>query len=66
MSSSANSEPALPSCYVVFSASALTESRLVIFTVVCSPSLAFGMKMVKPWNRAMPSPLGLISDIVTS
>ena len=71
MGTSANSEPVpasylLEKFYVTISASALTESRLVIFTVRWVPSLALGTKTGKRWIRAMPSFLGLISVMSTS
>ncbi len=56
---------ALP-IYVIFTESALTESRLVIFTVTWSPSLVSGTKMLKPLMRAKPSPLPRISIMSTS
>ena len=51
---------------MAISASALTESKFVIFTVRWVPSLALGTKTGKRWIRAMPSLLGLISVMSTS
>ena len=51
---------------MAISASALTESKFVIFTVRWVPSLALGMKIGKRWIRAIPSFLGLISVMSTS
>jgi hypothetical protein len=51
---------------MIFSASAQVESILVILTVICSPTLAFGTKTGKPLTAAIPSPRGVVSDISTS